>query len=157
MKNFNKSIAVIIVAMFAFLNINFSSHAQDVYELKFTANGTHHRAALILFSDDTGKMRVRFYSKDRTKMIEQYMEVQKISRGFKILGYNPTYAGTEIKCTTYGADNFYISRDEDGILSCVNVDDNSVTASCSIRAIEGYSTKQSFLSDFSWKIDDDNF
>ena len=129
-----------------------SAFAQDVYEIRFTAGYTQHRAALLLYSDGSGTMRVRYYSNGRTQMVEQYIAFEKTTAGYRLTGYNPVYPGTSVRYPGYIADNFFISQDENGRPSCINIDDDGDSYVCSIRLVTGYYAKNEFLSDFSWKI-----
>ena len=125
--------------------------AQDIYEVKFIAGVTQYRAAMALFDDGTGLMRVRYYS-NGTKMVEQSLILEETTVGIRVTGYDPVYPGTNTPHPSYNADNFYISQDEYGDVSIVNIDDNGVTASATMRLIEGYYAKQNFLDDFNWKL-----
>lgn len=132
--------------------ILFTAQAQDIFEVKFTAGITQYRCALAIFDDGTGKMRVRYYD-NGTKLIEQSMRIEITQYGIRLTGYNPVYAGTTTRHPTYNADNFYISVDEYGNYTMVNIDDGGVTAKVFIRKVEGTRyTINSFLSDFNWKL-----
>lgn len=131
--------------------ISFSIEAQDVYKITFTAGVTQYRAALIIFEDGSGKMRVRFYS-DGTKMVEQTMKVENTEYGLRLTGYNPVYPGTTTSHPTYNADNFYISIDENGNYSITNIDDAGVSAKTYIEQIEGTYSIKNFLEDFDWSL-----
>lgn len=137
--------------MFFVIFLPFTLQAQKVFEVKFTAGFTQYRCALVIFDNGTGKMRVRYYQ-DGTKMVEQTMKIENTQYGIRLTGYNPVYPGTSRKHPSYNADNFYISVDEYGNYSIVNIDDGGVSAKASIRKIEGRYSKNSFLSDFNWKL-----
>lgn len=126
--------------------------SQDVYEIKFTAGFTQYRAALAMYSGGNGVMRVRYYNNGSTRMVEETIRFQRTTAGYRLTGYSPVYPGTSIRYPGYNADNFYISQNEHGTLSCINIDDDGTTSACSIRLITGYYDKNAFLSDFNWKL-----
>ena len=129
------------------------SKAQDIYEIKFTSGYTQYRCALALWSDGSGKMRVRYYNNGSTRLVQQDMRLEKTSDGgMRIAGYNATYASTGYTASSYSPDNFYISQDEYGNMSCWNIDDTNHWAKASISSVKGYYTKQAFLGDFDWKL-----
>jgi len=86
-------------------------------------------------------------------MVEEYIKAENTDLGLRLTGYNPVYPGTTTPYPNYIADNFYLSQDENGRLTCTNIDDKGQTSACSIRLLNGYSAKQEFLSDFDWKLD----
>ena len=137
--------------IFLILIAPFALKAQDVYEVKFRAGVTLHRAAMIIFNNGTGKLRVRYYS-GGTKMVEQSIVFQDTKYGIRLACYNPVYPGTKIKYPTYSPDNFYLSIDEYGKTSLTNVDDRGVTAECVINKKDGTYAVNQFLSDFDWKL-----
>ena len=144
MKSIHMLLLAILLPVFAF--------TQDVYEIKFTSNLTQHRAALILWSNGTGTIRVRYYSEGATRMVEQTIRKEITPNGLRLTGYYPVYPGTTVRYPTYSADNFYISQDEYGNLNCINIDDIGNWVVCTIRLITGYYTKSEFLSVFNWRL-----
>lgn len=122
-----RTLAILLTLVFPAVLV----HAQDIYEIKFTANTAQHRGALVMWwNEGFGKMRVRYYGNGATKMVEQTMRVEKTSVGTRIAGYNAVYPGTSQRHSTYITDNFYVSQDENGRLSVVNVDDQNEVAVC---------------------------
>ncbi len=142
-----------IKVLFFVLACSFSAMAQDVYEVIFTADITQYRSVLYInWNEGTGKMRVRYYSKGSTQMIEQTMRLERTTAGTRIAGYNAVYAGTNQRHPTYNPDNFYISQDEYGNVSIVTVDDVGTTANCVVRRYSTYYEKQNFLRSFNWTL-----
>ncbi|WP_108808054.1 hypothetical protein [Aquimarina spinulae] len=140
-----------IKILFLALLLPLTLQGQEVFEVKFTAGLTQYRCALVIFDNGTGKMRVRYYDK-RTTMIEQTMAIENTQYGIRLKGYNPVYAGTKIKHPSYNADNFYISMDEYGKYTIINVDDAGTRAKSYIKKIKGKYTINNFLRDFNWKL-----
>lgn len=135
------------------VTISFLVKAQDIYEIKFVAGVTQYRCALAMWWDDgNGMLRVKYYSNNKTNNVEQTVRLEDTQYGLRIAGYNPVYAGTSISYPSYNADNFYLSQDEYGNLTCTNIDDDGNTSKCVVRKIEGYTAKQNFLGDFNWKL-----
>lgn len=146
---YKNHILIIIAALLSPLLVS----AQTVYEIKFISGVTQHRGALVLYNNGTGKMRVRYYSQQEgPAMIEQEIRLENTNFGYRLTGYNPVYPGTTRRKATYNADNFYISRDESGKSSIVNIDDKGSTAQATIREIAA-SEKTKFLYGFNWRLD----
>jgi hypothetical protein len=127
--------------------------AQEVFEIKFKIGISQYRGALVLYDDGTGKFRVKYFSNGETQMVEQDMRVENSNDGMRLAGYNPVYPGTKVAFPNYNADNFYITQNENGNYSCVNIDDSGTEANCVIRIISGNTyTKNNFLRDFNWRL-----
>ncbi|WP_337044614.1 hypothetical protein [Emticicia sp. 17c] len=142
-----------VLFMAAVMLCSLTSKAQDVYEVIFTVGITQYRSALYMdWNEGIGKMRVRYFSDGNTRMVEQTMRVEKTTAGTRIAGYNPVYPGTSQRYPNYTADNFYVSQDEYGNISIVNVDDRNVAAACTVRKYNTYSEKQNFLRSFNWSL-----
>lgn len=147
------TIRAAIAACILFLALTtVGARAQDVYEIRFTVDMTQYRAALVLYSNGTGTMRLRYFSEGRTQMVEQSIVFEKTLLGYRLTGYQPVYPGTTIRHASYIADNFYLSQDENGRLHCVNIDDQGKAAVCTIRQVTSYYAKNVFLGDFNWKL-----
>ncbi len=129
------------------------ARAQDVYEITFTAGITRYRAALVLWSNGSGQMRVRYYANNQTNLIEQTIRLENTQYGYRLTGYNARYADTQRRHPNYQPDNFYLSQDDYGNLTCLNIDDKGTTSRCSIRLVQGYSSKNTVLSSFNWRLD----
>jgi hypothetical protein len=127
--------------------------AQDVYDITFTSGLTKHRVALVLWSNGSGQARVRYYTNNQLNLVEQTIRLENTQYGYRLTGYNARYAGTQRRHPSYRPDNFYFSQDDYGNLICTNIDDIGNTARCSIRLLQGYSSKQAFLSSFNWELD----
>ncbi|WP_080054496.1 hypothetical protein [Spirosoma aerolatum] len=144
-----KSILIATVVLFPLLGFG---QIQGVYEIRFTSGTTQHRAALIIFSDGTGKIRVRYFSEGRTKMVEQYVRTENTRYGLRLACYNPVYPGTSTRFPNYITDNFYLSQDEYGNVSVLNVDDSGGTSRAWVRVFQSTYDRNQFLTDFNWHI-----
>ncbi|GAA3614845.1 hypothetical protein Q4Q39_02440 [Flavivirga amylovorans] len=142
----------LITAFFFTIIFSIGVHAQDVFEIKFTAGYTQYRGALVIYNSGSGKMRVRYYSNGKTKMVEQTMKIENTQYGMRLTGYNPVYPNTSIKHPSYNADNFYISVNENGKYSITNIDDGGTPAKTTIRLIKGKYSIDKFLGDFNWEL-----
>lgn len=140
----------IYISFLLTISVLITARGQDVFEVNFIVDFTQYRAALVLFDNGTGKMRVRYYD-ESTKMVEQSVRIENTSIGFRIAGYNPVYPGTRTKHPAYIPDNFYISIAEYGNLSITNIYSGG-RAKAQIRKIEGVYTINEFLSDFNWQL-----
>lgn len=147
-----KPIHIIIVTLFLSLS-PLVSIGQSVFEVKFIAGMTQYRAALVLFEGGTGKMRVRYYTQDKgTVMVEQTIRIENTVNGMRLTGYNPVYPGTSVRNSSYVADNFYISQNEYGSMSIINIDDRGTSSTASIRLISNSYDRRQFLSGFEWVL-----
>jgi hypothetical protein len=131
------------------------SYTQDVYDIKFKAGTVQYSGALVLYSDGTGKMRFKYYNSSTSSnvMVEQTVATVATTTGLTISGSNPVYPGTTTKYPSYNADNFYVTKDTYGGLKITNTDDGGVTASATIKLINGYIDQAIFLKDFNWKLE----
>ncbi|MDF7817253.1 hypothetical protein P1X15_06580 [Runella sp. MFBS21] len=98
-------------------------------------------------------MRVRYYANNQTNLIEQTIRLENTQYGYRLTGYNARYADTQRRHPNYQPDNFYLSQDDYGNLTCLNIDDKGTTSRCSIRLVQGYSSKNTVLSSFNWRLD----
>ncbi len=147
-----KPIHIIIVTILL-LSSPLASIGQSIFEVKFIAGMTQYRAALVLFDGGTGKMRVRYYTQDKgTVMVEQTIRIENTVNGMRLTGYTPVYPGTRVRYPSYTADNFYLSRNEYGSMSIINIDDSGNTSTATIRLIDDAYEKRRFLSGFDWSL-----
>lgn len=129
-----------------------SGQVSGVYEIRFVSSTTQHRAALILFGNGTGKIRVRYFSQGRTKMVEQYVRSENTRYGLRLACYNPVYPGTSVRFPNYITDNFYLSQDEYGTVSVWNIDDAGGTAKAFVQSFRSTYECNQFLTDFDWRM-----
>ncbi len=123
---------------------------QDVFEIKFSDNSTQYRAALVLFEDGSGAMRVKFQD-EGTKVVEQSISTDSTRTEVEISGSNPVYPGTSIEFPSYKPNTFSLSKDENGDYSTIT-SSNSETSDATIQKIEGEREIEYFLFFFNWKL-----
>jgi predicted ribosome quality control (RQC) complex YloA/Tae2 family protein len=123
---------------------------KGVYEIKFSADTIQYRAALVLFEDGSGAMRVRFQD-EGTKVVEQSVTVDSTTYGISIEGKNPVYPGTSIKFPSYDANDLYLSENEMSKSSTKNSEEDRSTLA-TIQKIEGEIETSHFLFFFNWKL-----
>lgn len=126
----------------------------SVYEVRWKTGSTQYRSALLLKEDGTGIMRVKYFDGEQVNIIEESFKSEGAKNGTRLKGYNPVYANTQTICANYSPDNFLMPEDEDGNVTIICVDDSGQTSTCTVNAITGYSDEQTFLADFSWKLDE---
>jgi hypothetical protein len=135
-----------------FLCASLITNAQNVYEVKFSISRIPYRGALLIWNDGSAKMRVRYYLDGEMKMVEESMTVESILGTPTLVGYDPVYPGTDISYPHYSADNFLITHNLYGETEITTVDGNFNVADVSSSKVSGYYEKQSFLSDFNWRL-----
>lgn len=143
-----KKIILLLLMMMPFM-----AAAQEVYHIKFTSSGVHYSVGVVVFSDDTGVMRVRYDAGDGEKIVQMDVEVTDTDTGFTVYGSNPVNAYTD-EPASYNADNFYVKETEDGDITCKNVDDKNSQSECCIMSVEGDTNQYVFLREFGWEFDD---
>ncbi len=126
--------------------------AQEVYHIRFLSGGVKYRVAVVLYSDDTGKMRVRYNTGSGDQLWEMDVTLNEAGEGFSIDGANPHNVKTGSK-TGYSADHFYVALDEDGQLFCSNSDDAESSSDCCIMEVIGPKNQSLFLRDYDWTLD----
>jgi hypothetical protein len=141
---------IIVILFFAFIANNV--YCQEIYEINWIgSNSEHYQGALVMFKDNTGKLRVRYHKESGIAMVEQTIRIEATQVGNRLSGYNPVYPNTSTTFPYYNADNFYLIVDAVGNLTITNIDDAGSTSKASIRYIEG-TEKNEFLLLFNWKL-----
>jgi len=122
---------------------------QDVYEVKWGPS-LRYKAALIVYElEETGVARVKWDD----QMVEQTLKLEYSNDVMILYGSDPVYPGTESTYESYNADNFYITTDDNGVYSCLNIDDGLSISKCRLRKINGSkSEKNKFLKEFKLKV-----
>lgn len=144
-----------IIISFILLIVSVSTAiSQDYWNLFFQPPGSvKHEALLVKSSNLSWIMRVRFYSETCScyDVIEQKLKKENTSKGFRLAGYDPVYANTQIEHSSYIADNFYFEKDENGDTVVFNLDDAGVkTAVTGIRQITDYDELKRLRLRFRW-------
>jgi hypothetical protein len=127
--------------------------AQTVFEVRWTTANVPYRAALILWENNSGKMRVKYSRNSETIVVEESVRGNYTEDGVGIYGRDAVYPGSATEFPNYAPDNFFISKDAHGNLSILNIDDGLRFSDCSMQEVKGTDEVQLFLSDFDWKLD----
>src|ERR1700749_945122 len=83
-----------------------AANCQNVYEIRFSIHSTPYRAALVIWDDSYGKMRVKFTKNGSAAMVEESVKENYTSAGVGVFGSNAVYPGTSSRYPNYNADNF---------------------------------------------------
>lgn len=131
----------------------FFARAQEVYHIKWISSGdVLYSAAVILYDDDTGSIRVRYDAGSGEKLVEMDAALEEGYLGFYINGSNPRNVLTTGPAN-YNADHFYVWADDEGEINCANSDDGDSESSCCIMEVEGDTNRNIFLKEFNWTLD----
>ncbi|MBU3714659.1 MAG: hypothetical protein FGM46_06885 [Ferruginibacter sp.] len=124
--------------------------SQDVYEVKWGPQQRYKGALVIDEEDGSGTARIKWDG----NMVEQTLTVDYTNEVLRVDGSYPVYPGTSDAHESYNADNFYITIDNLGKYSCINIDDANSTSKCSLRKINGnLKAKNKFLKEFDMTVD----
>lgn len=122
---------------------------QDVYELKWGPENEYKGALIIYEIEEAGIARIKWGN----NMVEQSFTLEYSNEVMILDGYNPIDPYTEDSHPSYNADNFYITIDETGVYSCLNIDDAGAVGKVRIRKINGNkAVKNKFLKEFNLSV-----
>jgi hypothetical protein len=122
---------------------------QDVYELKWGPENRYKGALIVYELEESGIARIKWDD----NMIEQSFVLEYSNDVMVLDGYDPVYAGTNVSHSSYNADNFYITIDDNGVYNCLNIDDANSISKVSIRKIIGNrAVKNKFLKEFKLSV-----
>jgi hypothetical protein len=142
------------LSLLFFLALATPVFCQEYWQLFFQPDGSvQHEALLRKSSSGTWVMRVRFYSARCScyDVIEQRMKKENTSKGYRLAGYNPVKANTDVEHDSYIADNIYFEENSDGDMYVTNRDDSGTeTAVTGIRSITDTGELRRLLTKFKW-------
>lgn len=108
------------------------------WKLRFSTVGIVHESTLVM-NGYSGWMKTRYFSPatKRTETVEQVMMIRPSAQGLLIVGYNPVYAGTNIRHPSYLPDALLFQINPDGteiLMTC----DTTGRGQCSAVEIESF-------------------
>jgi hypothetical protein len=108
---------------------NASSPVYGSWTLSYSIDGIDYESILDMHGY-SGTMQIRYfdYRLGETQVVDQTMYLKALPEGTILLGYNPVYAGTDIKHPTYTADDFWFSVQPNGSAEIIHCND---TEECS--------------------------
>ncbi|MCX6313507.1 MAG: hypothetical protein NTX08_02085 [Sphingobacteriales bacterium] len=149
-----KKFIILLCALFFFSTQLF---AQDLYEIKWTIEGTRYQAGVIVFNNSYGKARVKYLNEGKYVMVEESLIYESKSMGFDLYGSKPVYPGTETKFPNYIADDFLITAEADGTFTVICADEGGdgvrmQPQGTTIQKITNKKDQLLFLEKFDWKL-----
>jgi len=126
--------------------------AQKIYGINFSDDTMYYNAAIAVWEDGTGVMRVSYTSDCKTYLVEQTISYEVTADGTRIIGSNPIDPVTNKPKEQYSADSFEITKSPKGELTCKHIDSNS-SKPCSFFSVLGYRNRQAFLGQFRMELE----
>jgi hypothetical protein len=129
-----------------FLLLPLLGFSQKIYHIRFNSSGIQYSVAVVIFDDNTGKMRTRYDNGGTSdKLVQMTVLLKNKDNGFMLLGSDALDVYTSTKAN-YNPDNFYVSfnQDQEDIV-CKNIDDMESESECCIMEVIGKKNQTVFL------------